>query len=104
MLGGEIARMAAKCLGTLAQEVLAPLLDLAGSEPVLAGNLSGSRSALDEFENNGGFALGSPALQVVRRRNWRAHSSLLFPSELRPRKPWDVCLFAVQSLRGTLQL
>ena len=62
---GEIARMTAQSLGALGDEVLLPLHDLGESQRVLTCSLSGGGLAFEDVDDEGGLALGSPALRAV---------------------------------------
>ena len=62
---GEIARMAAQSLRALGDEVVLPLLDLGESQCVLSSGFCGGGLALEDVDNEGGLALGSPALRTL---------------------------------------
>ena len=62
---GEIAWMTAQSLGALRDEVVLPLLDLGEGESMLTSSLRGGGLALEDVDNEGGLALGGPALRTV---------------------------------------
>lgn len=62
---GEIARMTAQSLGALGDEVIFPQLDLGESERVLTSGLRSGGLALEDVDDESGFALGGPALGAV---------------------------------------
>lgn len=62
---GEIARMTAQRLGALGDEVVLSLLDLGEGERVLTSGLRGGGLALEDVDDEGGLALGGPALRTV---------------------------------------
>ena len=62
---GKIARMAAQSLGALGDEVTLPLFDLGESQCVLSSCLGGGGLALEDVDDEGGLALGGPALRAV---------------------------------------
>jgi len=62
---GQIARMTAQGFGALGDEVVLPLLNLSQRERVLAGGLSRGGFALEDVDNESGFAFGRPALRAL---------------------------------------
>ena len=62
---GEIARMTAQSLGALGDEVVLPLLDLGEGERMMTSSLRGGGLALEDVDDEGGLALGGPALRTV---------------------------------------
>ena len=52
-------------LGAPGDEVVLPMLDLGESERVLTSSLRGGGLALEDVDDEGGFAFGGPALRTV---------------------------------------